>query len=223
MIFENMDRIVFAGDSVTDMERARPLGEGLFDNLGRSYVRVVDNMLGAWYPEILVRVTNAGVAGNTSRDLLARFQAEVVDLHPDWVSILIGMNDVWRQFDTPAMPDYQVQPEEYRANVEQMLQALQGKVKGVFLMTPYYLEPNQEDWMRSRMNEYGQICRELAGKYGCILVDLQEAFDRYFQYRHSAFIAWDRIHPNLVGATVIAKEFLAKCDFHFQHIPEKQD
>lgn len=52
MIFQDMDRIVFAGDSVTDMESANPVGEGLFDNLGRGYVRVVENMLSAYYPEI---------------------------------------------------------------------------------------------------------------------------------------------------------------------------
>ncbi len=45
MIFENGDRIVFAGDSVTDMGSAQPVGEGLFDNLGRSYVRIIENML----------------------------------------------------------------------------------------------------------------------------------------------------------------------------------
>ena len=55
MIFEHMDRIVFAGDSVTDMESAQPVGEGLFDNVGKSYVRIVENMLAAWYPEVYVR------------------------------------------------------------------------------------------------------------------------------------------------------------------------
>ena len=45
MIFEPMDRIVFAGDSVTDMGSAQPVGEGLFDNVGQSYVRIIENML----------------------------------------------------------------------------------------------------------------------------------------------------------------------------------
>ena len=110
MIFNDYDRIVFAGDSVTDMESAQPVGEGLFDNVGRSYVRIIENMLSAVYPEVHVRVTNAGIGGNTSRDLLARFDRDVVQLNPDWVSICIGINDVWRQFDTPAMPDYAVSP-----------------------------------------------------------------------------------------------------------------
>ena len=52
MIFQNGDRIIFTGDSVTDMGSAQPLGEGLFDNVGRSYVRVIENMLAAYYPEV---------------------------------------------------------------------------------------------------------------------------------------------------------------------------
>ena len=93
MIFEHMDRIVFAGDSVTDMESQQPVGEGLFENVGKSYVRIVENMLSAFYPEVYIRVTNSGISGNTSRDLLQRFDRDVVSLNPDWVSICIGIND----------------------------------------------------------------------------------------------------------------------------------
>ena len=136
MIFEHMDRIVFAGDSVTDMESAQPVGEGLFENVGKSYVRIVENMLAAFYPEIYLRVTNSGISGNTSRDLLQRFDRDVVSLKPDWVSICIGINDVWRQFDSPAIPDEQVSPEEYRSNVEKMILSedacIQKPHKGIF-------------------------------------------------------------------------------------------
>ena len=82
MIFEPMDRIVFAGDSVTDMGSAQPVGEGLFDNVGQSYVRIIENMLSTWYPEVYLRVTNSGVSSNTSRDLLQRFDSDVVALNP---------------------------------------------------------------------------------------------------------------------------------------------
>lgn len=215
MLFENMDHIVFTGDSVTDMERARPVGEGLFDNVGRGYVRVIENMLNTWYPEVLVRISNTGTDGNTSRDLRARFQTDVVNLKPDWVSICIGINDVWRQFDSPAIADDHVTPEEYEANLEAMILAIKDDVKGIFLLTPYYMEPNQTDPMRARMDSYGAVCKKLAEKYSCWLVDLQETFDRYFQYRHSSYIAWDRVHPNQVGATIIAKAFLEKCEFEF--------
>lgn len=215
MIFQDMDRIVFAGDSVTDMGSAQPVGEGLFDNVGRSYVRIIENMLAVWYPEIRVRVTNSGISGNTSRDLLARFDRDVVSLKPDWVSICIGINDVWRQFDTPAMPDGAVFPDEYRENLTKMIEAVKGKVKGIFILSPYYMEPNREDKMRARMDEYTDICRELAERYGCTFVDFQKAYEEYCKIRHSSFIAWDRIHPNQVGATLMARAFLDACGFDY--------
>lgn len=216
MIFDNMDRIVFAGDSVTDMGSAQPVGEGLFDNLGKSYVRVIDNMLAAYYPEVFVRVTNSGISGNTSRDLIARFDRDVVDLNPDWVSICIGINDVWRQFDSPALTDLCVLPDEYEKNVENMILKVKGKVKGIFVLSPYIIEPNTEDMMRKRMDEYVNICKGLADKHKCIFVNFQEMYSKYCKIRHSSYIAWDRIHPNQIGATLMAREFLKKCKFKYE-------
>lgn len=215
MIFENYDRIVFAGDSVTDMGSAQPVGEGLFDNVGRSYVRIIENMLSTYYPEVFIRVTNSGVSGNTSRALLSRFDRDVMDLKPDWVSICIGINDVWRQFDSPAMVDGQIMPEEYKDNLEQMILKVKGKVKGIFILSPYIIEPNTEDMMRNRMDEYVEISRQLAETHNCIFVDFQKMYEKYCKIRHSSYIAWDRIHPNQIGATLMAREFLAKCDFDF--------
>ncbi len=217
MIFEQGDRIVFAGDSVTDMGSAQPVGEGLFDNVGRSYVRIVENMLSAVYPEVNLRITNSGISGNTSRDLLERFDRDVVALNPDWVSICIGINDVWRQFDTPAMFDAQVMPDEYESNIEKMILAVKDKVKGVFILSPYYMEPNENDTMRARMDEYVAICRRLAEKHDCVFVDFQKLYANYCKVRHSTYIAWDRVHPNQIGATLMAREFLSHCGFDYEH------
>lgn len=217
MIFQDMDRIVFAGDSVTDMGSQTPVGEGLFDSVGNGYVREVENLLSACYPEVRVRVTNSGIGGNTSRDLLARFDRDVVNLKPDWVSICIGINDVWRQFDTPAMPDKWVLPEEYEQNVETMIEKVKGTVKGIFILSPYYIEPNAEDAMRRRMDEYVAICRRLAEKHGCVYVDFQRLYADYCRVRHSSYIAWDRVHPNRVGAMLMARAFLNACDFDYGH------
>ena len=215
MIFENYDRIVFAGDSVTDMGSANPVGEGLFDNVGRGYVRVIENMLATYYPEVFVRVTNSGISGNTSRDLLARFDRDVVDLKPDWVSICIGINDVWRQFDCPAMRSNHVYPEEYERNVETMILKVKDSVKGIFILSPYIIEPLREDAMRKRIDEYVAICKKLAEKHGCRFVDFQQMFEDYCKIRHSSYIAWDRIHPNQIGATLMAREILKQCDFDY--------
>ncbi len=219
MIFENGDRIVFAGDSVTDMGSANPVGEGLFDNLGNGFVRSIDSLLSGVYPEVRIRVTNSGVSGNTSSDLLERWQRDVLDLQPQWINICIGINDVWRQFDSPAFGKDWVQPEQYEKNLEAMIVSAKDKVKGIFIMTPYYMEPNSQDVMRARMDVYGNICKKLAQKYGCTLIDLQQMFNSYFRFRHSASIAWDRVHPNRVGAAMIARAFLKCCDFDFEHIP----
>ena len=215
MIFSDMDRIVFAGDSVTDMGSINPVGEGRADSLGQGYVRLVDSLLAACYPEIKIRVTNSGISGNTSRSLLERFDRDVVALNPDWVSICIGINDVWRQFDLPAFHKEHVLPEEYERNVEEMILKVKGKVKGIFILSPYIMEPNSEDMMRARMNEYVAICKKLAEKHGCVFVDFQKMFEDYCKIRHSSYIAWDRIHPNQVGSMLMAKAFLEKCDFHF--------
>ena len=215
MIFSDFDRVVFAGDSVTDMGSERPVGEGLFDNLGRSYVRVIENMLMAWYPKLNIRITNSGISGNTSKDLLERFDRDVVELNPQWVSICIGINDVWRQFDVPACRDYAVSVEEYEKNLETMILKIKDKVKGIFICTPYYIEPNKSDLMRNRMDEYIKVCKYLAQKYNCELVDFQSMYDELCKYKHSSIIAWDRVHPNQMGATLMAKEFLKHCDFDF--------
>ena len=58
MIFKNMDRIVFAGDSVTDMGSSQLVGDGIFDNLGKSYVRIIGNMFMIWYFEFKIRIDN---------------------------------------------------------------------------------------------------------------------------------------------------------------------
>ncbi len=217
MIFQKYDRIVFAGDSVTDMGSTNPVGEGLFDNLGHGYVRMVENLLMSVYPELAVRVTNAGIDGNTSKDLLMRWERDVVRMNPDWVSIMIGINDVWRQFDLPGMPNYAVSLEQYEKNVEQMIVSVKDNVKGIILMTPYYMEPNREDAMRAKMDEYGAVCRKLAKKHNCLFVDTQAMFDNYFKHRHSSYLAWDRIHPNQIGATLLAREFLKVCEFDYDH------
>ncbi len=215
MIFEKLDRIMFAGDSVTDMGSAQPVGEGLFDNMGHGYPRMIENLLYAVYPELDLRLTNSGISGNTSRDLLARFSRDVLDLHPDWVSICIGINDVWRQFDQPGFPELAVLPEEYEANLREMIGAAKRVAKGVILATPYYMEPNRADRMRARMQEYVEICRRLAAEYGCVFVDFQAMYDAYFAVQHSALIAWDRVHPNQMGATLMARAWLAACGFDY--------
>ena len=208
MLFEKNDTVLFIGDSISDYERTRPVGEGLFNAWGRSYVACAGALLNCMYPELHLRVVNMGISGNQVRDLKARWQSDVIERKPDWVSVLIGINDVWRQFDCPQMPENHVPPEEYEQTYEELIRQTLPRVKGMILMTPYYMEPNKTDAMRARMDEYGAIVKKLADRYGLTFVDLQAGWDRLFEHMHSTNIAWDRVHPNQTGCMYIAKQFL---------------
>ena len=208
LLLSQGDTLLFIGDSISDYERARPVGEGLFNAWGTSYVANAASLLSCMYPELHLRIINMGISGNNVRDLEGRWDTDVMDHHPDWVSVLIGINDVWRQIDSPQMPETHVPLEEYRETYTRLIEKTRPHVKGMILMAPYFMEPNQADPMRQRMDEYGKVVRELADKYGFPFVDLQSAWDRLFEHMHPCNIAWDRIHPNQVGCMYIAKQFL---------------
>jgi len=213
MIFDNGDKIVFIGDSISDYERKRPVGEGLFNAWGRSYIANIGSLLGAMYPEKHLRVVSMGLDGNQVRDLAARWQTDVLDLKPDWVTVHIGINDVWRQFDSPEMKEEHTMPDEYRKTYDKLIERTLPHVKGMILMTPYFMEPNPKDPMRARMDEYGAVVKDLTDKYRLTFVDLQSSWDRLFEHMHPCNIAWDRIHPNQIGCMYIAKQFLAAVGF----------
>ena len=206
-------KILFQGDSVTDAGRDRSNPH----DMGEGYPRYASAMIQDSYPDTGFEFVNLGISGNRTADLVSRLESDFVDVQPDIVSVMIGINDVWRQFDTPAMPDYQVMPEEYEENLEKMIAMIPKKVKGVFILTPYYMEPNRADKMRARMDEYVAICKKLAEKHSFTLVDFQKVYEDYCKIRHSSYIAWDRVHPNQVGATLMARAFLKTCDFDYQH------
>ena len=153
MLFQRNDTVLFIGDSITDYNRARPVGEGLNNAWGTSYAAMASSLLCAMYPELHLRMINMGISGNQVRDLDKRWQTDVLDLKPDWVVVLIGINDVWRQFDSPSQPELHVPPEEYRATYQRLLEQTLPTVKGMVLLTPYFMEPNQADPMRARMDE----------------------------------------------------------------------
>lgn len=206
-------RLVMIGDSITDCERKFPHGEGLFQGVGKGYVALVDAMLQAAYPELSVRVTNMGIGGNTVRDLKARWQTDVLDLQPDWLTVMIGINDVWRQFDQPAIPESHVLPEEYEQTLEELAQAALPGLQGLVIMTPFYLEPNAENRMRKRMDEYGRAAERVALRLGALFIDTQAAFASQFDHVHPTVLASDRVHPSLTGHLLIARALLGEFGF----------
>jgi lysophospholipase L1-like esterase len=215
MLIQPDSKLVMIGDSVTDCERARPIGEGLFEALGKGYVTQVNALLQSSAANQCIRVVNMGTSGNTVLDLKARWQTDVLDLAPDWLSIMIGINDVWRQFDSPLQREWSVPLDEYRRTLAELVALTQPRLKGLVLMTPYFIEPNRQDRMRATMDAYGDVVRELAKNCGAVLVDTQAAFDRALLDLHPMSLAWDRVHPNSIGHMVIARAFLKAIAFSF--------
>lgn len=209
MRIEEKSTLLFIGDSITDCGRARPVG--IHNQLGNGYVSLVNALLCSAYPERRIRVLNTGMSGNTVLDLKNRWQTDVLDLKPDWLSIMIGINDVWRQFDHPYQTATHVLPDVYEQQLRELVARV--RVKGLVLMTPYYIEDNRQDDMRRRMDEYGSIVRRTAADSGAILVDTQAAFDAALKYLPSEMFAWDRVHPGAPGHMILARAFLAAVDY----------
>ena len=208
MIIPANSKVVFIGDSITDCGRSQPVGEGLFGALGTGYVSLVDALIQTTYPEQRLRVINVGTGGHTVRHLDERWERDVFGQKPDWLSVCIGINDVWRQFDSPLQVESHVDLGTYEETYDRLLAATRPQLKGLVLMTPFMVEPNADDPMRRRMDEYGDVVRRLAKTYDATLVDLQAAFNQATTHRHPMYYAWDRIHPNLPGAMVITRAFL---------------
>lgn len=213
MLIEAGSKLVMIGDSVTDCERAHPVGEGLSGAIGNGYVNFIQGNLIAAYPEFRIRVVNMGTSGNTVRDLKARWDTDVIGLKPDWLSIMIGINDVWRQFDSPFEKENHVYLDEYRETLEELVSLTKPLLKGMVLMTPYYIEPNPNDSMRYTMDKYGAAVKDISKKYGVYLVDTQAAFNTILDQYHSNMFAWDRVHPNNMGHMVLARAFLQVLEF----------
>lgn len=206
-------KLVMIGDSITDCGRARPAGEGLGEALGRGYVALVDAWQQVSPARPNLRVINMGTSGDTVRDLQRRWQSDVLALQPDYLSIMIGVNDVWRQFDSPLQPEKAVPLGEYADMLEVLVRQTRPSLKGLVLMTPYVIEPSRADAMRATMDQYGAAVKAVAQRHDAVFVDTQAAFDVVLAHLHPMSLAWDRIHPNAAGHMVITRAFLKAIGF----------
>ena len=202
MKFKNGDKIVFAGDSITDANKLNTN-----DRLGEGYVRLIRDALTAFEPQDRYTIVNAGISGNTSRDLLARWEQDVTALRPDVVFCMIGINDVWRHFDGLAEPDALVSEEEYEKNLREICKKAKG-FRQFYLITPYFMERNRQDEMRMLTEKYASVMRRVAEENGVGLLDAQEVFDEYMVARPGQSIMWDRVHPGAVGSMLLARMIL---------------
>lgn len=201
---------VMVGDSITACQRdtSNPA------DLGQGYVSFVDGLLTACYPSHPIQVINRGVPGDTVRELKLRWQADVLDMHPDWLSVCIGINDVWQQFDGKHVGQSIVTLAEYGQTLDELLSKTRPTLKGLILLTPYFIQPRGEP-MRTMMDEYCMVVQHLAQKYGAIFVDTQAVFDRAVNHVPVETLAWDRAHLHIPGHMILARAVLQSIEFNW--------
>lgn len=208
MIFEKNDRIVFIGDSITDSNRNYNAKLAGWSSWGDGYVNILNAYTTALLPEYELMVINQGVSGNCIKDLNDRWQQSIFDLNPDWVTIMVGINDVWRHYDGTFSQDSQVSAEQFSQIYRSLIEKTLPQVKGMILLSPYMIEANVEDPMRKQMDSYRQIVKELATEYNTLYGNVQAPIDIFLQCQSSYVLSSDRIHPSTAGHLLIAKTWL---------------
>lgn len=160
------------------------------------------------YPENEVMVVNRGVNGNTIVDLEKRWDKDILELNPTWVTVLIGINDVWGHFSGQLEHRRTVDEATYRRLYESIVKRTIDKVNGMIILSPFMMEKNKNDEMRQMVETYAGIAREIAEKYGLIYVDLQKRMDKFLESLSSYHISQDRVHPDIKGHMIIAKTIM---------------
>jgi lysophospholipase L1-like esterase len=202
MMFEADQRIVFIGDSITDCGRRdvrAPYGDG--------YMSLVRALVTARFPATPLTWVNRGVGGDTVRDLAARWERDAVGERPDWLVVMIGINDVWRAF--MGRPDEAVPLPEYEATLRTLLRrAVDATGCRLLLADAYFIEPDRTDPQRAESDRYVAAVGRLAAEFGAPHVATQRAFDDVLKVSPPALWADDRVHPGLPGHAVIADAFI---------------
>jgi acyl-CoA thioesterase-1 len=197
--------VLFQGDSVTDGNRYRN-DDSAPDSLGYGYAMMASAWFSALYPEKRVRFINRGISGNRAVDLRMRWQEDCLDLRPTWVSILIGINDTWRRYDSNDPTPVQKYETAYRAILEQSSAKLNAKL---ILCEPFVL-PVLEDrttW-REDLDPKIAVVRRLAREFNALYVSLDGIFAQAATQREPAFWAGDGVHPTVEGHALIAQSWL---------------
>ncbi|MGB3329812.1 MAG: SGNH/GDSL hydrolase family protein [Thermomicrobiales bacterium] len=207
MRFERGQKILFIGDSITDCGRrdtAAPYGSG--------YMSLVRAFVDARYPELGLTWENRGIGGNTTEHLLARWEQDAIAEQPDWLSVMIGINDVWRTFDSAG--EGAVPIAAYEANLRNLLQQVKDRTSARLIVAdPFDIDPDRSDPMRAMMDEYGAVASRVGAEFGAIPVHTQEAFDTVLASTSWETWAADKIHPGLPGHAVIAQAYLRAIGF----------
>ncbi len=198
-------KILFQGDSITDMGRSRERDL----HMGAGYPAMVAGLLGVEYPG-RVECVNRGVSGDRIVDMYARWRADCVGLQPDVVSILVGINDLGLKW----LNDNGVELDRFEQVYDMLLAYTRQCLPNVKLMV---LEPfvalgdtTRERWEDFRRDGclYAEAARRVAEKHGAVFVPLQGAFEEAARRAPMDFWLVDGVHPSQAGHMLIARAWM---------------
>ncbi|HEY6807593.1 MAG TPA: SGNH/GDSL hydrolase family protein [Gemmatimonadales bacterium] len=200
--------VLFQGDSITDCGRDRKNPHpNAADALGNGYPLLIASTLLAAQPGRGFRFYNRGVSGNTVPDLDARWQADTLDLAPDVLSILIGVNDYWHVL----MGTYHGTVDDYAHELESLLTRTRQSRPGIrlVLLEPFTLRTGvvKDSWF-PEFDQRRAVAGRVAERAGAALVPLQAMFDGLTRNSPPAYWSGDGVHPTAAGHGAIAKAWM---------------
>jgi lysophospholipase L1-like esterase len=205
MLLRKNDHVLFFGDSLTDSGRRNPQTSN--DGLGNGYVWWIVQHLREHFGELELTFTNRGIGGDRVEDLQDRLQQDVLDLQPTVVSILIGINNVWR---FRSKPDEMPPISDFQARYRQICTAIRNTLGArLILMEPYVLHTpaDRHNW-RILLNPQIDAIRELAVECADLFVPLDGPFAAAMVKKPLEQWATDGVHLTEEGAKLIARQWL---------------
>jgi len=200
-----MKTILFQGDSITDAGRSRE-DDSCF---GWGYPLRVKEELEFEYPNTYA-MYNRGISGNRVVDLYARLKSDILNLKPDYMSILIGVNDVWHEFEAQNGVDVEKYFKVYSMLIEEIKEAL-PEIK-IMILEPFTLKGTGNEQyfeeFRDEVAKRAKKAKEIAEKYDLSFVPLQEKFDEAAKLAPNNYWLADGVHPTTVGHELIKREWM---------------
>jgi lysophospholipase L1-like esterase len=198
-------KYLFIGDSITDAGRGDDKAEGI----GHGYARLIRDYLLAKDSTHAPQVINRGVSGNKIHDLKTRWPTDVIELKPDVLSVMIGINDVWHGLNPAWRPGVEIGPytEVYRELLAQVRKALPACA--IVVCEPTVISPPaHEDGntpLRPYVNAVHALAREIEAEG---LVRLHDVFLDADRARPDVKWTTDGVHPSSTGHMLIARQWL---------------
>ena len=195
-------RILFQGDSITDTGRAKDNNW----NLGVGYATLVTAWLG--YERPGTEFFNRGISGNRVVDVYARMKRDILNLKPDVMSILIGVNDVWHDFAAePNGVDAEKYFKVYSMLIEEIKEALPN-IK-IMILEPFLMKytATEENWdvFYAEVRKRAAYAKQIAEKYNLPFITLQDKFDAALELAPVDFWSRDGVHPIAPGHEIIKR------------------